>query len=99
MTQEYCQRHGYRDFYETEEGLTCSVCEPKPHKTETVQISLSIKALHALARRLGAAPFAWSEQNLVDLIELTLEREAKLQVIPGYVLSRTEIRAQLKVAK
>jgi len=26
--QEWCQRHGYQQFYDTENGLTCPVCVP-----------------------------------------------------------------------
>jgi hypothetical protein len=29
-TREWCYDHGYQDFYDTNEGLTCPVCLPPP---------------------------------------------------------------------
>ena len=107
MTQEYCVEHGHQDFVSSEDGLLCPICgdiegevpETQAHLRGTVRISLSIKALHTLARKLEINPVAWTEQDLGDLIGLTLEREANLRVIPGYATTRTETRALLKAVK
>ena len=70
---------------------------------QVYQVNLSISGLYAMARRLGINPIIWNERDLVDLVELTLERKKTYRKrVPGIVSivsTRKEMKSLLRVVK